>query len=544
MHDYCIKNATIIDGTGNAPYEGSLLVKKDTISEIIRGRETRLPRAKKTISGEGKVLSPGFIDIHTHYDFILNEPDHFDAMEQVISQGITTVVTGQCGFSPAPLFQDHISDMHNFAVLLCDGPFKESDSSMNSFFERLETQGVVCNMAHMAGHAALRATIKGLFSAERLTMSDLRRIQYSLDESFDAGVFGLSFGLAYPPGMFAPKAEINWFASIAKRRGGIVTAHLKAYNALSDLYPIIPGGTAHNVIALREVINMARDVDVPLQVSHLLFVFKPTWKTADRCLGMIEKAYKQGVDIAFDGFPYLYGNTGILAIFPHWFIEGFTNNIGKRSMYRKLKMNLTAARYFLKFDSGKFRVLSAWYEPYKKYEGMLFSDIARDLGLDVIDTLIDFTEKSEGKARILTADYYDGLGPDSITGRLMAHPLCHFETDALVTREGLQNPAAAGCFPRILGTYSREYGLMSMADAVHRMTGASARRIGIQKRGELRKGYFADLVLFDPETIRDREDRTEPVTGIDYVFINGSPVVGNKGFEKKKKFGKVLRKTT
>lgn len=545
MFDYLIAHASIIDGTGRAPYRGAVALRGDRIEAIIpaqRGAKIALPRAKKTIDADGRALAPGFIDIHSHNDWLLPDPDHIDMLQHLMRQGVTTVVTGQCGLSPAPIYTEKDDEIQSFVDLLCDRQISFDYSTMNAFFESLESKGIALNMAHLAGHATLRASLKGLLTDARLTIADMARLEYALDECFAAGVFGLSYGLGYPPGMFSPEEELVWFAKIAGRKRGVLAVHLKALSAVSPTYPYIPGGTPHNLMSLKETITHAKKAGVALQISHLVFPYEPTWKTEERAIGMIEKEYEDGLDIAFDAYPYAGGNTSIIAPIPVWFLDNFQENLKSAFMMKKLVTLFRLSKKVLKFDMGAIMLLRAFHKPYEKYAGRLFRDIAADLGMDPIDAYLHFAEITEGKARVLLPEFYDNDGRDGIMARVLAHPLCRFETDTLITRKGVQNPATFGTFPRILGRFVREFRLMSLPDAIHRMTGASARRMGIQKRGEIKKGYYADLVIFDPDTVHENPVPDQPPLGIEHVFINGKPAVVNNTVDMKRLHGRVLRK--
>ena len=546
MSDYLIRDALIVDGTGKKAFPGSVLLKGDRIESIIEhdgDSKVPLPRARTVINARGKVLAPGFIDIHSHNDWLLGDPSHIEVMAPMIRQGVTTVVTGQCGFSPAPVFPERQDDIGIVTDLLCDRPVECRFRSMDSFFNGLEAGGIAVNMAHFAGHATLKGTLKGVLSDVDLSVHDLARIEYAMDECFEAGVFGLSFGLGYPPGMFSSREELLWFAKAASRRGGVLAVHLKALSAISPTYPYIPGGTPHNVIALNETLSLAREADMPLQISHLVFIGEPTWKTGEAVFGMIEREFRGGMDIAFDAFPYTGGNTTIVAVFPFWFLKTFLEDPDNKMNMAKLRVMFWFSKKLMKFDLGNILLLKAHYEPYRKYEGLYFREIARSMGMGSFDAYMDVARLSEGKARVLIESYYDGDSPGSLMGHVLGHPLCRFATDALITREGVQNPAAFGNFPKILGRFSRESNLMSLEEAVHKMTGASARRIGICRRGEILRGNFADLVLFDYNTIGGSKRGDESPEGMEYVFINGMPVLKGKAIQAKKMNGRVLRKT-
>ncbi len=541
MFDYLIQDATIVDGTGKKTYTGSVLIQKDVISKIIkRGRP---PKAKMTVRADGLVLAPGFIDIHSHADWLLPDPGNAVVMEPLIRQGVTTVVTGQCGGTPAPLFREFIGAFGWVQDALSDNIIPLGETTLEAFNARLTKNGIALNMAHFIGHGSLNLSLKGEAYKRKFNHDELLRLERAIDESFDAGAFGLSFGLGYPPGILSPLDEIKWFAAAAGKRGGTISVHLKALATVSPAYPFIPGGTPHNVIALREMFSVARHAGSPLQISHLIFVGKPSWNRADKIIRMIERERDAGIDIAFDAFPYCAGNTVMVALIPSWFWNNFDENIKNRLKLGLLKLNYRGACKIMGFDVyGETRLMKTNHDQFRKYEGKKFAEIAEVRGMPVFETFLDLLEKSRAMARVLIPGYYDNDGRDGVLASVLSHPLCLFETDTLITRTGFQNPATFGTFPKLLGAFTRDMGLISLEDAVRKMTGASAERIGIRKRGVIAEGNYADLVLFDYGAIREHDEQNRSGPGIEYVFINGEPVVQKGVYNKKARRGRVLRK--
>ena len=541
MFDYLIQDATIVDGTGKKSYTGSVLIQKDVIAKIVtRGKP---PKAKKTIPAKGLCLAPGFIDIHSHADWLLPDPGNAAVMEPLIRQGVTTVVTGQCGGTPAPLFGEYIGAFGWVQDALSDRRIPLGETGLEAFNARLTKNGIALNMAHFIGHGSMNLSLKGEAYKRPFTHDELKRLERAIDESFDAGAFGLSFGLGYPPGILSTLDEIKWFAAAAGRKGRMLSVHLKALAAVSPAYPFIPGGTPHNVIALREMFAVARHAGAPLQISHLIFVGRPSWNRADKLIRMIEKERDAGMDVAFDAFPYCAGNTVMVALIPSWFWNNFDLNIKSALKVGLLKLNYRAAVKIMGFDVyAETRLMKTNLDAYKKYEGKKFGEIAEDRGAPVFDTFLDLLERSRAMARVLIPGYYDSEKRDGLLAAVLAHPLCRFETDTLITRTGFQNPATFGTFTKILGTFSRDMGLFGLEDTVRKMTGASAERIGIKKRGSIAAGNYADLVLFDYGIINEHDDPNKPGPGIEYVFINGEPVLRKGVFNKKAQRGRVLRK--
>lgn len=541
MYNYRIKDVLVVDGTGAEPYTATVLLKKDTIARIVRGG--RCPAAQKTIDGKGLVLAPGFIDCHSHNDWLLADPDHGALTEPLIRQGVTTVATGQCGGSPAPLFPDHPETLDFVQDALADRPIALDDGTMDRFLARLTRQGVALNMAHAAGHGTLNLTLKGEDYRRPFTPGEYARLDRAVEESLEAGAFGVTFGLGYPPGILSANDEITHVVRIAARRDALVSVHLKSYATVSAAYPLVPGGAPHNVKALREVIDLARAAGARLQISHLIFPGRGAWSTADRLFAMIERERAAGLDVAFDAFPYLSGNTCLVAMIPAWFWQDFDRNVQKPGMVRRFRLEYAVVKRIFGGDIyGNTVLMRANHEPFERYEGRTFAEIARDRREGVFDSFFHLCVQTRGMARILIPSYYDHEGRDGLLAATLAHPLCRFETDTLITRRGFQNPATYGTFPKILGRYVRDLRIMGLADAVHRMTGASAARLGLARRGTVAEGNYADLVLFDDRTIDANPDPNGEPAGISAVFINGAPALMKGVVNRRARHGRVLRK--
>jgi N-acyl-D-amino-acid deacylase len=543
MATVLIKGGRILDGTGAAAFEGDLLLEGDRIAAVVpRGAAT--PAAARVLDASGAVVSPGFIDMHSHADWTLALADHDQWMRITLEQGVTSVVAGNCGFSPAPVAPGGPGSAEGSLVaMLVEEPLDWSWRSMGEFLQHVDENGPVVNMAELAGHASLRAAA----SARARGAMPPDELGRSLDEArrcLDEGACGLSFGLGYDPGMYSPLEELEAFCRVAAEAGKPVTVHLKALSAISPTYPVTYL-KPHNLRALREMLEIARRTGVMLQVSHFIFVGRRSWGTAGRALEMVEQARSEGVDVMIDAFPYTCGNTTINAPLPYWFLAMGPRGYRSRAARARLRLELEIGFRLVGFVYEDFQVMDAAVDGAEELNGSTIAEIARRRGTRPFDTLLELSERSGGQTLMLFHSYSGAPGREEALEAVLADEHCLFETDALVRRRGHPNPAAAGTFPRILGEFVRERKLFPIEDAVRRMTSASAERFGIGDRGILAEGKAADLVIFDPSLIADApavagRPAGRPI-GIRYVFLNGEQVVGDSAYLEGSRAGRVLR---
>jgi len=501
-----IHSGLILDGLGGPAREGHLLLQDDRIkAEIAPG--VQLPDADLVIDASGKAIAPGFIDMHSHADWLLAAEGHAELLACMLEQGVTTVVGGNCGSSPAPTRDTTDGKTPAFAEMLVDLPYETTWHSMKGFFERLEAVGPSLNLAQLVGHDALRhassKTPRGPMSKE-----DLATALEATRRAFDEGAKGISFGLGYDPGMYSTQEELEAFCRVAAQAGKLVTVHLKAFSRVSPCYPLTTWG-AHNLRALDEMIELGLRTGVRLQLSHFIFVGRRSWSTAEKALARFERARQQGLDVMIDAFPYTCGNTTILAPFPYWFLAQLPGAFHSRAARARLRVELEAG----------FRLVGFRYP----------DQIAARWKTSSFDAMLRLAERSRGATLMLFHTYSGEPGEETALESVLRHPACLFETDTVVRSRGYPNPASLGTFPRILGPLRRDRNLFDLGSAIQRMTSASAERFGIADRGVLAPGKAADVVVFDPDRISDQPPHgirpaARPI-GIDHVFLNGRHVV-------------------
>ncbi len=542
MKTLLLKNGSIVDGTGKKAFTGHVLIHEDRIRSVMENGN--LPEADTVIDAAGKVIAPGFIDMHSHSDWVLPNEDHDLATKCLPEQGVTTIIGGNCGFSPAPIsgnMRQLLGSSH--FKLMNDRPLDYGWNCFEEYLDRIEKARPIINTAHQVGHASLRLGMAELHQ-QALSKDEINGCSKALEQSFEEGACGLSFGLGYEPGMYSSLAELETFCRVAASADKPVTVHLKALSRMSPTYPPFYV-KSHNVRALKEMIAIARKTGVRLQVSHLIFVGRNSWPTAETCLRIIEDERTNGLDIKFDAFPYTFGNTTINAVFPYWFLSRLPQAYQSRWARKILKAELALGFKLVGFSFRDFQVMDAGLDKWQDLNGYRVTDIARQWGISCFDTVLKLSEESQGQTVVLFHSYSGEPGKEKVLDDVLKNDLCLIETDALTRYGGSPNPAALGTFPRILGQYVRKRKLFSIENAICRMTADSAERFDIKDRGVLAAGKKADVVIFDPETIDETPANGHLPAGrpkgIVHVFINGQHAVQNGEYLKEIRAGEVIR---
>jgi len=511
-----LKNGLIVDGTGKKGEVGSLLIKGTKIEEVSRGP---IDVDCETIDCTGKVIAPGFIDVHSHMDWVLPIEGREDMKSPFTAQGCTTFVAGNCGYGAAGFRKNSRHKSRIKPVL-----FGASDlgwDTMDEYFAHLRKVGLSHNLVTMAGHGTIRASIRG-FDPSPPDDDEMKELLALIEEAMDQGAWGASFGLQYAPGIFAKEDEVEQIARLTAKKGKIVTVHGRAYSSISPAYEIKKGGTPHNVIALHEMIDIAKKTGVRLQYSHLMFAGTASHQTYEQCLEVLDKARASGVDVMIDTYPYHCGTSVISVVIPPWFLANVPANYHDESALKRLESELGFMSIALGFGYEDIQLTNAQHPDLNEYNGLFLAEIAEKRGMKPFDVAIEIAEKSGGIARVLNHKYSNM----EIIEALMKYDGCLFMTDATPAPEGVQNPAAFGSFPLLL-QYARDRKLLSLEEAVRKMTGANAERVNLKDRGFLKKGLAADITVFDWNAVKDNNTLTDTdnaPTGIETVFINGRQV--------------------
>lgn len=513
-----LKNGFIVDGGGEGGFAGCLALDGDRIEGVVSGQGPA-EFDGRVVDCAGKAVAPGFIDAHSHNDWFAARGNPIPYFRPFAEQGITTQVTGNCGFSPFG-YEPGTPHLGLIDKNLFERGDAAGDFSAFSGWAAEAKKRTPLNLAPLQGHGAVRTGLSG-YAARPLTPEETVLRDAKLEESFDGGVFGLSFGLMYEPERYSPPEELESAARLVARRGGVLTVHARACSAASTSYSPPFGGRPHNLRALDEMIALAERTGVRLQYSHLIFVGESSWKTVEESLSLIDAARSRGVDIAYDLYSLTFGVSVVTVVLPSWYLS--LPAAKKRSPLTRFRLaaEIGLTKRILGFGFGD--MLAAWIgEGNEELCGKRVPELAAEWGVSELDAYLRLVDLSGGTGRLNLYRYYD----DATVTRLIRHEPSLFMTDAWIEDKGVQNAAAFSSFPRFL-QLSREGRGLSLERTVRKMTGATADRFGIPRRGYLRAGYAADVAVFDPLTVAAKGDSPERPAGIDRVFVNGKQVVAS-----------------
>ncbi|HSK52697.1 MAG TPA: amidohydrolase family protein [Clostridia bacterium] len=505
-----IVGGTVVDGTGAPGRPGTVLVEGDRLRLLPPGTDT--PPAGRTIDATGRIVAPGFIDLHSHGGLvILHEPLH----EPKVRQGVTTEIVGVDGLSTAPIPNRHDLDalIEMDAGLDGDPPIDHDWDSVAGLLERYD-RGRSINVGTLIGNSALRIAAMG-WNDEPATDADLDRMRAYLREGMEQGAVGLSSGLDYPPGSYATTAELTTLTAEAGRNGGFYHTHVRYQLGDRHLDPFL------------EAVEIGRRAEAPAHITH--FYYRSTYPgTPDTLLALVDDARAEGLDVTFDTYPYEWASTRLLVQLPGWIQEGgpgpLKQRLADRGARKRLRreLNERGAAYTSPAGWGDVR-LGAFRSPENlRWESRMLAEVMHETGRDAVDAMCDLLLAENLRVGQVTG------GPTTQSLKpFLRHPAGMVATDSTFVGER-PSPRTYGSYPRVLGQFVRDEAWLGLEEAVHRMTGAPAARLGLRERGTLRDGARADVVVFDPATIRStatyEEPRSYPV-GIETVIVNGTIVV-------------------
>lgn len=522
-----IKHGLIVDGNKTPAYEGDILIENEKILKISQDLNEE---ADKVIDAKGRVICPGFIDTHSHSDLvILVNPYN----EVKIRQGITTEVLGQDGISMAPLPQEHISSWRkNLAGL--DGESDEIDwkyETTENYLKMMDYNGVGLNETYLVPHGNVRMEAMGL-EDRPATKEEIQKMCEITERELKAGAIGLSTGLIYIPCAYSLTEEIIEMCKVVAKYDGVFVVHQR-----SEADTILT--------SMEEIIEIGKQSGVKVHFSHFKVCGKANWKYIPQVIELLEKAEKEGIRVSFDQYPYAAGSTMLGVVLPPWAHSGGTDKLIERlsdeneraKMKKDIANGIEGWDNFIEFAGiEQIFVTSVKTEKNKDTIGKNLLEIGKMRGKDPLDATFDLLKEEENAVGMV--DFY-GL-EEHIIG-FMKRDEQNVCTDGLLA--GKPHPRAYGSFPKILGRYVRELNVLTIEEAVYKMTKKAATSFSIKDRGELKEGYFADIVIFDKDTVSGCDDFINSMqypTGIDYVIINGNCVV-EEGKYNKIKAGKVLK---
>ena len=500
-YDLLITNGTVIDGTGAARYRGDVAVSQGRIVRVERGSIPRT-QATRVIDASGLIVAPGFIDLHAHLEPLPQMPD----AQSAAMQGVTLALGGPDGGGPWPF-----------------GPYLDS----------LDHKPLGIDVAFLAGHNSIRKAVMG--TENRLpTAAELARMQTMVGQSMHEGAFGMSTGLRYIPGFYSNTDEVVALSKVASDSGGIYTSHLR-----EEGVGLIDG--------VAEALEIGRRAHIPVILTHHKAIGRQMWGKSVVTLHMVDSARATGTDVMIDQYPYTASSTSLDVLVPPWALAGGTAELKKRLANPTLKDSITRGviEYLLNDRGGG------------DLHRVQFARVTWDHSLEG-KTLYDWAVRRhipttpEAAAPLVLEGVLNGgasmvfhVIDEGDVKRIMAHPMTMIASDGRLVRpgDGVPHPRAYGTFPRVLGHYVRDEHVLTLETAVHKMTGMSARRLGLDDYGCLRAGCVANIAVFDAAKVRDVgtfEDPHHYPEGIPYVIVHGVPVVDGGKFTSARP-GKVLR---
>jgi len=525
VFDLIIKNGFIVDGTGRKRYKGDVGINKDKISAI---GDLSHAEAEHIVDATDKIVSPGFIDMHTHSDFsFIYDP----LANGKLYSGVTTEVIGNCGIGPAPMNDEHRQLLKDYLGTRLVGSIPvELKLPWNSFADYLDeykTTVPTLNIAPLLAQGVIRIAVKG-FDKGPATPDELKEMQRLTAEAMEQGAIGLSTGLVYLPGAYTEKEEIAALCKAIKPYGGVYATHIRTE---SD-------GILE---ALDEALWIAREADVPVEVSHLkLLSQNMLGRTAD-VLEKFQRAIDAGTEVNFDTYPYTAGLTALSACLPPWIFEGGTAKMLERlhdkeirsRVAREIAEGIPGWQNFVKSAGGwkKFYVSSVKNEESKIYEGKFMTEVGEMQGKTPDDAAFDLLIKENGRVQM---NYFAMKEEDVIT--FLKQAICTIGSDAMslntkgVLNFGKPHPRAFGTPTEFLGKYVRDKKILPLEEAIRKMTGMSAKKFNLNMRGEIRQGYYADITVFDADKINARATYEKPQqysVGVEAVVVNGKLALEN-----------------
>ncbi len=527
MFDLIIRNAILVDGTGGPSRPGDIGITGGRITAV--GTVDGDAVTARTIDAGGRVVCPGFIDIHTHSDLTLVADG---TGESKLRQGVTTEVVGNCSFAAFPIEPERLA-LHADHLARATAPITPWWTDFDGYADALHEQGLAINVAPLAGHGTLRVAAMGV-DERQATPEELSRMERDLDVALEQGAFGMSTGLTHVPSSYGDFDEVAALARVLAARGALYATHSRA---------IGPDERA----SVAEAIDIGRQTGVTVEFSHLAINRPDRWGHGAELLTMFDEAREEGIDIFFDVYPYDASSSSLTQYLPEWLQAG-----GTEAMCARLTDPEQRQRALDDMTEGWFGgtpwlwdrfVVSSSPDGYGIAKTL--EQLAADEGLDPYELTLQLCERYGNELQVVL--FYRS---EEDVSKFLAHPLSVIGSDGnaipLHQPTACPHPRNFGTFPRVLGVYARQKGVLELADAVRKMTGEPARRLGLTDRGTLAVGSVADVVIFDPETVIDNSEfgqSADSPTGIDVVIVGGH-VMLDHGAIGTDRPGQVLRRVS
>jgi N-acyl-D-aspartate/D-glutamate deacylase len=512
MYDLLIRNAKVVDGSGNPWFRGDVAVSGAAIAGV--GRVTG--EAARVIEANGLCVCPGFIDVHAHGDFT---PFDKTVVDYKLRQGITTEVNGNCGFSAAPVHPSTVGLVKQYVegFIAPEQGVPWNWRNLGEYLDSIAHARLAINIAPLVGHGALRAAAMG-YEQRAPNAAELDTMKALMRESMEHGALGLSTGLVYVPGIYAQTDEIIDIAKVAARYGGLYATHMRDEG--ERLFE-----------AFDEAIQIGRHAEIPVQISHHKASGKANHGKVRETLKRLEAERTHGLDITVDQYPYTASSTTLASVLPPWSQVGGVPKIVERlrdpSTRREIRATMVAepqhGEHMIRgCHWDEILIASVKSARNKVCEGQSLQQIAEMRGEEPLESVFDLLLDEECAVAMIMFT----MAEDDVR-TVMRHPATMIGTDGIWSH-GKPHPRIYGSYPRILGMYVRQERLLSLEEAVRKMTSFPAQKFGLWKKGIVRQGMDADVIIFDPDTIAERSTFQDPhqyPAGLPYVILNGQVVV-------------------
>ena len=518
LYDYLIQNARILDGSGAPAFPGDVAIRGSSIAAV---GELPAASASKTIDAAGRYLTPGFIDIHRHGDSALFSPDYGRAE---LAQGLTTVLNGNCGLSLAPTSGPYRDELLRYLGPIVGGlPEGRDFPTMADYRSQASTVPQWLNNGLLVGMGTLRACVAG-FRDGPLTDEEYRQLHVLLERALSDSAVGVSLGLGYAPECFYDTNGLMRALEPLRGSGVTVAVHMRQEG----------DGV---VEALREMLAVARTLDTPVEISHLKAIGKRNWRRAvPEMLELLARAWQEGLDVACDVYPYPAGSTQLIHVLPPEFqaggisalMEALRDPVRRTQMRCRMETAEDFENISLLVGFENIRPTSLHCPENRPFEGKSILEIAAARGKDPYDALFDLLAEEHCAASMI-----DTINHEEDIDDILRVPFSSVISDATYPDSGLPHRRVYGTFTRVLETYVRKRGLLTLPDAVRKMTRQPADRFGLEKKGRIEVGTDADLCLFDLERVHEADTWLAPerlAQGMDYVFVNGVPAIAEGRF--------------
>ncbi len=526
MNDLLIQNGRIIDGTGAPAYTGSLLIRDGKIAAI---NPENIPETARVIDAKGRIVAPGFIDTHSHSSLMVNvEP----MLSPKIYQGITTEILAQDGMGPAPVNEETIAPWKKaMSGLEGEWDFDWNWKTVDEYLNQVDTLPLGPNLAYLAPHGNLRMVVMGLDN-RKPTRDELEEMKEELQKAFDAGAYGMSTGMIYPPCVYADTSEFIELGKVIAKNNGVFVTHQR-----SEADAILE--------SMDEIIEIGEKSGCRVHFSHFKCCGKNNWDKVPAILQKLDDAKAKGIHVSFDSYPYVAGSTMMSVILPPWAHDGGTEKLLERlndeeqraKMKEDIKNGIPGWDNFIDFAGFDGIFIPFVKNPEsEQYVGLSLQELGDKTGKEPLDAIFDLIRDEENIIGLV--DFY---GTEDHIKEFLQRPEQNVCTDGIIGSK--PHPRLYGAFTRVLAKYVRDEGVVSLEEAIRKMSGKPAEVLGMKDRGLLKEGYAADILLIDPQTVQDKGSYTDPnhlAEGIDYSMVNGTIII-EEGRQIDGRAGQVLR---